>query len=130
MGLCRAAPILCKSIPCRSNIFSLLSNKSTITILFMGHHEKTWLDNYSLSEVVFYRRYVDDTFCLFNNEKDAVLFFDYLNTITIEIWTLPDNIYTMASQFPAGIMFLPLTGPFLAFHNQQSFCRQQSVYIR
>ena len=27
----------------------------------------------------------------------------------------------MASQFPAGAMFLPLTGPFLAFHNQQSF---------
>ena len=25
------------------------------------------------------RRYVDDTFCLFNNEKDALEFFQYIN---------------------------------------------------
>ncbi|XP_068739114.1 uncharacterized protein [Montipora capricornis] len=33
--------------------------------LFMGHHEKNWLDNFSSSQVLFYRRYVDDTFCLY-----------------------------------------------------------------
>jgi len=47
--------------------------------LFMGHHEKNWLDNYSSSQVLFYRRYVDGTFRLFNNEEDALLFFDYIN---------------------------------------------------
>ena len=29
--------------------------------------------------IYFYRRYVDDTFCLFNNEKDALEFFQYIN---------------------------------------------------
>ena len=30
--------------------------------LFMGHHEKIWLEQYQGSELLFYRRYVDDTF--------------------------------------------------------------------
>ena len=41
----------------------------------MGHHEKLWLDNFQGSEILFYRRYVDDTFCLFHSEHDAILFF-------------------------------------------------------
>ena len=53
--------------------------------LFMGHHEKNWLDNYSSSQVLFYRRYVDDTFCLFNNEQDALMFFDYINARHLSI---------------------------------------------
>ena len=48
--------------------------------LFMGHHEKIWLESYSLSEVLYYRRYVDDTFRLFKSEKDALSFFDYINS--------------------------------------------------
>ena len=48
--------------------------------LFMGHHEKIWLENYQGPEVIFYRRYVDDTFCLFSNKLDALLFFDYINS--------------------------------------------------
>ena len=43
--------------------------------LFMGHHEKSWLENFDASEILFYRRYVDDTFCLFHSENDALLFF-------------------------------------------------------
>ena len=31
--------------------------------LFMGHHEKLSLENFQGSEILFYRRYVDDTFC-------------------------------------------------------------------
>ena len=46
----------------------------------MGHHEDLWLNNYSDSVVLFYRRYVDDTFCLFHSEHDAMLFFNYLNS--------------------------------------------------
>ena len=41
--------------------------------LFMGHHERIWLENYKASSVLFYRRYVDDTFCLFDTEHDATL---------------------------------------------------------
>ena len=54
--------------------------------LFMGHHEKIWLEQYQGSEVLFYRRFVDDTFCLFHSEQDAIEFFDH-------------NILTYASQW-------------------------------
>ena len=46
----------------------------------MGHREKNWIDHYQGPNLLFYRRYVDDTFCLFNNETDANLYFNYLNT--------------------------------------------------
>ena len=58
--------------------------------LFMGYHEKNWLTNYDGSNVLFYRRYVDDIFCIFDNENDASLFLNYLNlqhtniTFTVE----------------------------------------------
>ena len=48
--------------------------------LFMGFHEEQWLENYKDSQVLFYRGYVDDTFCLFHNEQDAMLFLNYLNS--------------------------------------------------
>ena len=43
--------------------------------LFMGHHERVWLQNFGLTEVLFYRRYVDDTFCLFHSEAMLCSFF-------------------------------------------------------
>ena len=48
--------------------------------LFLGHHESLWLNTYRGSPVHLYRRYVDDTFCLFNNEHEALLFLQYLNS--------------------------------------------------
>jgi len=39
---------------------------SFLANLFMGHHEKLWLENFQGSEILFYRRYVDDTFRLFH----------------------------------------------------------------
>ena len=48
--------------------------------LFLGHYEKTWLNKYQGLNVPLYRRYVDDTFCLFNTEHDAISFFDFLNS--------------------------------------------------
>ena len=57
-----------------TKVFFALANLS------MGHHEKVWLQNFGLTEVLFYRRYVDDTFCLFHSEADAVQFFHYLNS--------------------------------------------------
>ena len=44
-----------------------------LAYLFMGHHEMNLPDT-SPSEILFYRRYVDDTFCLFRTESDALLF--------------------------------------------------------
>ena len=48
--------------------------------LFLGHHENIWLNKYQGPSVQLYRRYVDDTFCLFNTEQDALSFFDFLNS--------------------------------------------------
>ena len=48
-----------------SPLASLLAN------IFMDHLEKNWLETYNGPEVIFYRRYVDDTFCLFNADRDA-----------------------------------------------------------
>ena len=53
--------------------------------LFMGHHEKLWLKNFYGSTILFYRRYVDDTFCLFHSEHDATIFFDYINSRHVNI---------------------------------------------
>ena len=36
--------------------------------------------NFQDSEILFYRRYVDDTFCLFHSENQAQLFFNYINS--------------------------------------------------
>ena len=47
--------------------------------LFMGYHEGNWITNYDGPNVLFYRRYVDDIFCVFNNDTDALSFFNYLN---------------------------------------------------
>ena len=38
---------------------------------FMGHHENKWINKYHNSKPVFYTRYVDDIFCIFENETDS-----------------------------------------------------------
>ena len=48
--------------------------------LFMGHHEKMWLEQYKGDKPLFYQRYVDDIFAVFNNENDADQFLLYLNS--------------------------------------------------
>ena len=47
--------------------------------LFKAHHEKSWLENYKDLKISIYHRYLDDIFCWFDNEHNAVLFFDYIN---------------------------------------------------
>ena len=51
-----------------------------LTNLFMGFHEKNWMEHYQGSPPVLYRRYVDDIFAAFNSESEAKSFFDYINT--------------------------------------------------
>ena len=68
--------------------------------LFMGHHEKSWLENFDASEILFYRRYVDDTFCLFHFENDALLFFHYINS------RHPNIRFTMEKEVDHRIPFL------------------------
>ena len=47
--------------------------------LFMGHHEQNWISEFQGNKPIVYKRYVDDTFCLFENERDAKEFLEYLN---------------------------------------------------
>lgn len=46
----------------------------------MGHHENKCPELYRNSNVLSYPCYLDDTFCLFNSEKDATLFFNCIKT--------------------------------------------------
>ena len=39
--------------------------------VFLGYHEKIWLEEFKTCEVVLYRRYVVDIICLFAFEEDA-----------------------------------------------------------
>ena len=47
--------------------------------LFMGYRERKWLESEEGNNVIFYKRYVYDTFCVFHNELDAEKSLLYLN---------------------------------------------------
>lgn len=46
--------------------------------LFLGHYEDKWIHENN-DKVRFYKRYVDDIFCILNNEVEANAFLSYLN---------------------------------------------------
>ena len=48
--------------------------------LLLGHFETLWLTDPKASKVLFYRRYVDDIFCLFEKEEEYAEFFEFINT--------------------------------------------------
>ena len=47
--------------------------------LFMGYNEQKWLES-DHGRLKFYRRYVDDIFCVFENEHQVLTFLDFLNS--------------------------------------------------
>ena len=53
----------------------------TLANLFMGHHERHWLEEFAQlnGNILFYRRYVDDIFAVFESETDAMNFLEFLN---------------------------------------------------
>ena len=49
--------------------------------IFLCHHEQKWLDKSPVNfKPHFYRRYMDDTFLLFDNKDQATKFLNYLNS--------------------------------------------------
>ena len=54
----------------------------------------------TIRPLVFYRRYVDDTFCLFDTEHDAILFFDYISD------RHPNIRFTMGKEMDKKFPFL------------------------
>ena len=78
MGICRAAPILCKSIPIRWNVSSFLSNRSNVTIDIWDF---AWQHLYYL----------------LSNEI----------AITTDVWDFAGQHVYYSSQFLANALFLP-----------------------
>ena len=48
--------------------------------LFIGHHEQHWLIQKEALSVLFYKRYVNDIFCILKTSEQADKFLDFLNT--------------------------------------------------
>ena len=48
--------------------------------LFIGYNEQKWLESDHGRLIKFYRRYVDDIFCVFENEHQVMTFLDFLNS--------------------------------------------------
>ena len=48
--------------------------------LFLCHFESLWLKDARAKKVLFYRRCVDDIFCLFEKETDYVEFYEFINS--------------------------------------------------
>ena len=72
---------------------------------FMDHYEKVWLNYYTNSKVLYYRRYVDDIICCFKNCNDSFihdgrLFFEYLNSCH------PNIKFTMETEEKGQLPFL------------------------
>ena len=53
---------------------------SVLTNLFMGFHEQNWIEQATNVEPIFYKRYVNDIFAVFESEPDAHAFYSYLDT--------------------------------------------------
>ena len=67
---------------------------------FHGPHDRIWLQQHDGPAIYFYRRYVDDTFCLFNNETDALEFFHFIND------KHPNITFTMETEVNQKLPFL------------------------
>ena len=61
--------------------------------LFVGYIEQKWLELDHGRLVKFYRWYVDDTFCMFENEHPALTFLDFLNSQQLNLNFTIENEY-------------------------------------
>ena len=53
----------------------------TFASIFITFHEQRWLEEcLSQFALLFYRRYVDDTFVIFKEEAHATSFFKFINS--------------------------------------------------
>ena len=46
---------------------------------FMGYHEKGWVRNYNNGGLIYYKRYANDIFAVFETKDLAVTFYNYIN---------------------------------------------------
>ena len=79
--------------------------------IFMGFHKSKWINEYNLNKPKFYLRYVGDILAVFDNEKDLLYFFDFLNN------RHPNIKFTIEKQINQSIAFLDV---FISGINNQS----------
>ena len=53
--------------------------------LFMGHYEQIWINQFPSADLLYYRRYVDDIFCVFRDEHCANDFLEFMNSRHVNI---------------------------------------------
>ena len=64
----------------------------TLANLFLGHYKGIWLNEYEGDIPLFYRRYVDDIFAVFENRDQALGFVEYINSKHVNIkFTIEEN---------------------------------------
>ena len=85
--------------------------------LFLGHHENIWVKNYQGPSNLFYRRSADDIFCVFDNENDAKLFFDFINS------RHPNIKFTVEKETNKVLVFLEI-----CIDNNDPSCLKTSTY--
>ena len=85
--------------------------------LVLGDHECIWLKNYQGPSNLFYRRYVDDVFCVLNNENYAELFFDFINS------QHPNIKFTLEKETNKGMAFFDV-----CIDNNDPSCVKTSTY--
>jgi hypothetical protein len=75
----------------------------TLANIFLCHHEQLWMDNCPPEfKPLYFRRYVDDTFLVFNKVDQASLFLQYLNN------QHPNIEFTMDGAIDGSLSFLDL----------------------
>ena len=75
----------------------------TMANIFLCHHEKNWINNCPNDfRPVFYRRYIDDTFILFNHPSHVSKFLNYINV------QQPDIKFTSEIESNGKINFLDI----------------------
>ena len=68
--------------------------------IFMAFYEEKWLNEFEGNKPIFYRRYVDDIFAVFDSEDEALKFFNFINN-------KHDNIiFTMEKEIDNKLSFL------------------------
>ena len=73
----------------------------TLANIFLCHHENNWLDNCSNEfKPLYFKRYVDDVFCLFRDEQHVQLFLDYMNS------RHPNMTFTFENEVDNSLPFL------------------------
>ena len=70
----------------------------------MSHLENTALQEFHGSKLVYYKRYVDDTFLIFSNEQDSISFFEHMNC------QHPNISFTVETENDGCLPFLDVFG--------------------